>query len=220
MSADPTSIDNIRNATFASARRGYRKQDVDQFLAGLADWMASGEGREQSVLVKEALQQVGRQTGSILTTAEEAAQEIREKAQKTREDANAYAKQKREQTEQNAAALKESSEAEAERTRTVATRDAEEMISKAKAEVRAIVADGETKKSEIGAEIEELRERRDSIVRKIDELAVQLTGTADEHRLAAAQASGNGESDTPTQGGAKKSSAQAAPEAAAAGKSA
>jgi DivIVA domain-containing protein len=203
MSADQISIDRIREATFASARRGYKKQDVDRFLASLADWLASGEGQEQSVLVKEALQDVGRQTGAILSTAEEAAQEIRDKAQKTREDAEAYAKQTREQSNQQAAALKESSEAEAERTRTIAARDAEEMISKSKAEVRAVIEEGNAKKAETRTEIDELGERRDSIVGRIDELASQLSGTADEHRLGESKPSGNGEPEIEVADGAK-----------------
>ncbi len=197
MSADPTSIDRIRNATFASARRGYKKQDVDSFLASLSDWLESGEGREQSVVVKEALQDVGRRTGKILATAEESAQEIREQAQKAREEADTYSKRTRENADQQASALKESSEAEAERTRAVAARDAEEMTSKAKGEVRAIVADGESKKAELEAELAELAERRDAILRRIDELASQLTGTADHHRSGAHKnVAGNGDADT------------------------
>jgi DivIVA domain-containing protein len=184
MNADPSSIDRIRNTSFESARRGYKKQDVDRFLASLADWLASGEGREQTVVVKEALEDVGRRTGAILVTAEASAQEIREKAQKAREDADAYAKQKREQADQQAQALKESSEAEAERTRSVAARDAEETITKSKAEIRTLVAQGEEKKGAIEAEIEELGQRRDSIVKRIDELALQLSGAANEHRPA------------------------------------
>lgn len=182
MNADPTSIERIRKTSFASSRRGYNKKDVDRFLAGLADWLASGEGREQTVLVKEALQDVGRRTGKILVTAEESAQEIRDKAQKARDEADAYVMQARENANQQAGALKESSEAEAERLRSVAARDAEELITKAKAEVRAVHSQGEARKAEIEAEIEELGERRDSILKRIDELAVQLSGTANEHR--------------------------------------
>jgi DivIVA domain-containing protein len=182
MGADPTSIERIRSATFKSARRGYKKQDVDRFLASLADWMASGEGREQSIHVKEALQDVGRRTGKILTTAEEAAQEIRDRAQQAREEADAYAKQARENADQQIGALKESSEAEAERIRTVAARDAEELISKAKADARAIEEEGKARKAEIEAEIGELRKRRGSLVEHLDQLARQLSGTADDHR--------------------------------------
>jgi DivIVA domain-containing protein len=182
MTADPTSIERIRDATFDTARRGYKKQDVDRFLSSLADWLASGEGREQSVVVKEALQEVGRQTASILVTAEESAQKIRDATQRQREEADAYAKDAKEAADQQARAQKESSDAEAERTRAVAGRDAEEMISKAKAEVRAIEKEGEARKAEIQAEIQELRKRRGSIVEHLDQLAVQLSGTADDHR--------------------------------------
>jgi DivIVA domain-containing protein len=182
MNADPTSIERVRTATFKSARRGYKKQDVDRFLQSVADWLASGEGREQSVVVKEALQDVGRRTSSILVTAEEAAQEIRDQAQKKREEADGYAKQTREQANQQAKALKESTEAEAERLKSVAARDVEEMKSKAQADVRKIVDDGETKKAELRGEIEELGQRREQIVEHLDQMATQLSGTAKEHR--------------------------------------
>lgn len=182
MNADPTSIERIRTATFKSARRGYKKQDVDRFLSSLADWMASGEGREQSVVVKEALQDVGRRTSSILVTAEEAAQEIRDQAQKRRDEADAYSKETRENADQQAKALKESTEAEAERIRSVAARDAEKMKSDAQADVRKIVDDGETRQAELRGEIDELKQRRESIVQHLDQMAVQLSGAADDHR--------------------------------------
>jgi DivIVA domain-containing protein len=182
MNADQTSIERIRSATFKSARRGYKKQDVDRFLSSLADWLASGEGREQTVVVKEALQDVGRRTSSILVTAEEAAQEIRDQAHKKRGEADAYSKQTREQADQQAKALKESTEAEAERMRSVAARDTEKMKSDAQADVRKIHEEGEARKAELKGEIEELQQRRESIVQHLDQMAVQLSGTAADHR--------------------------------------
>ena len=46
MSVDQTSLDRIRNATFPSSRRGYDKNEVEKFLARLADWLETGAGEE------------------------------------------------------------------------------------------------------------------------------------------------------------------------------
>ena len=56
MGVDQTSLDRIRNATFPSSRRGYDKQEVEKFLARLADWLETGGGDEsRSETVKREL---------------------------------------------------------------------------------------------------------------------------------------------------------------------
>jgi len=182
MSADPTSIERIRNATFASARRGYKKQDVDQFLARLTDWLEGNRGEEASAATKQALQEVGQRTSAILVAAQNSAEEILEAAQKERREADEYARDVRDKADRQAEATRKSSEAEAQRMRSEAERDAEEQISRARATVRKIEEDGESRKAEIGAEIDGLQQRRVEILRRVDELATQLTGTANEHR--------------------------------------
>ena len=164
MSADPTSIERIRNATFATARRGYKKQDVDQFLARLTDWLEDNSGQEASVATKQALQEVGQRTSSILVAAQESAEEILEAAQKERKQADEYASDVREKADRQAEATGKSSEADAQRTRSEADRDAEETLSKARAAVRKVEEDGETRKAEIKVEIDKLDQRRVEIL--------------------------------------------------------
>jgi len=182
MSADPTSIERIRNATFATARRGYKKQDVDQFLARLTDWLEENSGQEASVASKQALQEVGQRTSGILVAAQNSAEEILEAAQKERQEADAYANDVREKADRQAEATRKSSEADAQKNRSEAERDAEEQISRARAAVRKIEEEGEAKKAELGVELEDLKQRRVEILRRVEELATQLTGTANEHR--------------------------------------
>ncbi|MDX6633478.1 MAG: DivIVA protein [Solirubrobacterales bacterium] len=103
------SIDRIRSATFAVARRGYDKREVDNFLSRLADWLEAGGGdRARSDTVKRELERVGQKTSRILTDAEETAQQLREEADReakesvrnanaqgdrTRKEADEYARQ-------------------------------------------------------------------------------------------------------------------------------
>src|SRR5258707_14099217 len=78
MGVDQTSLDRIRNATFPTAKRGYDKNEVEKFLARLADWLETGAGDEsRSDTVKRELERVGQRTGAILAQAEESAQQIR-----------------------------------------------------------------------------------------------------------------------------------------------
>lgn len=196
MSADPTSIERIRNATFASARRGYKKQDVDQFLARLTDWLEGNSGQEANAATKQALQDVGKRTSGILVAAQDSAEKILEAAQKERRQADEYATDVREKAERQAESTRTGSEADAQRTRSEAERDAEETKSKARAAVRKIEEEGETAKAEIRAEIDDLDQRRVDILRRVDELATQLSGTAKEHRDPA-DASG---ADSPVEG--------------------
>src|SRR3954469_22720570 len=82
MPVDQTSLDRIRNATFPSSKRGYDKQEVEKFLARLADWLETGAGDEsRSDTVKRELERVGERTGAILAQAEESAQQIRAEAE-------------------------------------------------------------------------------------------------------------------------------------------
>ena len=82
MGVDQTSLDRIRNATFPSSKRGYDKQEVEKFLARLADWLETGGGDEsRSETVKRELERVGERTGAILSQAEDSAQQIRAEAE-------------------------------------------------------------------------------------------------------------------------------------------
>ena len=82
MGVDQTSLDRIRNATFPSSKRGYDKQEVEKFLARLADWLETGGGDEsRSETVKRELERVGERTGAILSQAEDSAQQIRSEAE-------------------------------------------------------------------------------------------------------------------------------------------
>ena len=118
---DEHSLDRIRNATFSHSVRGYDRNEVDEFLDELADWLETGgEGEAAVEAVRTELERIGEQTAGILTEAHDAAEAIREDAaadvrkqlvdanltreaahdadeyaQKAREEADAYARKVR-----------------------------------------------------------------------------------------------------------------------------
>src|SRR3954451_1026693 len=135
MPVDQTSLDRIRNAPFPSSKRGYDKQEVEKFLARLADWLATGAGDElRSAPVKRELERVGQRTGAILAQAEESAQQIRaeaeEEARGTVNTANMHAEETRTEADKSASETRASADAYAQQTR----QEAEEVLSNANAE--------------------------------------------------------------------------------------
>src|SRR5439155_1850154 len=107
MPVDQTSLDRIRNATFPSSRRGYDKQEVEKFLARLADWLETGAGdASRSDTVKRELERVGERTCAILIQPQENAQQIRaeaeEEARGTINTANMEAEENRIETQTHA----------------------------------------------------------------------------------------------------------------------
>lgn len=198
MGVDQTSLDRIKNASFPTAKRGYDKQEVEKFLARLADWLETGAGDEsRSDVVKRELEKVGQRTGAILAQAEESAQQIRAEAEEeargtvntanmeateTRTEADNYARKTRtsadsyaQQTRQAADEVLSSAQAKAE----AQTRDA---IAAAEAKARRIVEEGSQRREDIEAVIADLVRRRDDVLGDTEELTAKLKGAVSEHR--------------------------------------
>lgn len=200
MGVDQTSLDRIRNATFPSSRRGYDKQEVEKFLARLADWLETGAGDEsRSDTVKRELERVGERTGAILSQAEDSAQQIRSEAEslaleavekgnlqagqsrkeadayakKTRADADAYSDQTRSATDRDAAEIRAEAEA-----------DARDTIADAQAQAGRIVEEGTQRREDVESVIADLVRRRDEVLDDTEELGSKLTAAVGDHRPA------------------------------------
>lgn len=84
---DQDSIDRIRSAAFPLERRGYSKREVDRFLGQLADWLEhGGDDDSRAALIRRELERVAEKTGRILTTAEDAAEQLRAEGRREAED--------------------------------------------------------------------------------------------------------------------------------------
>lgn len=200
MAVDQTSLDRIRNATFPSSKRGYDKQEVEKFLARLADWLETGAGDEaRSDTVKRELERVGERTGAILAQAEESAQQIRSEAEalareaidegnsqaeQTRSEADAYGKQTRSEADSYAKETRKSADSDAADARAEADVEARETIADAQAQARRIVEEGTRRREDIEAVIADLVRRRDEVLEDTEELSTKLTGAVTEHRPA------------------------------------
>jgi DivIVA domain-containing protein len=77
------SIERIREAKFPLVRKGYDPDQVEAFLAKVADWLETGGTDEaRAEVVKREIERVGERTSSILASAEDAAQELRGDAER------------------------------------------------------------------------------------------------------------------------------------------
>lgn len=157
-SLDPTRIEEIRNASFPSARRGYDKAAVDAFLESVAAWLedeAPGEAEDSSA-VKGALTRVGEQTAAILIAAEEAAERLRRDAA------------------ERVAQEREAAEEEAQRVRSEASGKAEALIAEAEAKAEQIVHESIARHRRSEEGIASLVERRAQIAAETQQLAEDL----------------------------------------------
>jgi DivIVA domain-containing protein len=198
MGVDQTSLDRIRNATFPTARRGYDKNEVEKFLARLADWLETGGGNEtRSDAVKRELERVGERTGAILAQAEDSAQQIRAEAeeeargtvntanmeaQETRAEADRYMSDTRSSADLYAGETRSTAEQDANATRAKAEQEARETIADAKAQARRIVEEGTQRREDIEAVIADLVRRRDDVLADTHELTGKLTAAVNDHR--------------------------------------
>ncbi len=193
------SIERIRNTTFSLTVRGYDRNEVDAYLAQLADWLETGGGGGAAAVeaVRTELERIGEQTAGILTEAHQAAEGIRADAsagvrqqlvdanqttEKIRADAAEYAADTRD--EADAYARKVRGEADAYAARTTAEIESElaEDREAAEKEAARIVADANKRKSDVESVIGDLEQRRDAVLAELERLATGLVGTATEHR--------------------------------------
>lgn len=187
MGVDQTSLDRIRNATFPASRRGYDKQEVEKFLARLADWLETGGGDEsRSETVKRELERVGERTGAILAQAEDSAQgiigEAEELARETRADADAYSEKARAEADSYSEQTRREADEAAEATRSQADQQARETVADAEAQARRIVDEGTRRRQDIEAVIGDLARRRDEVLDDTEELGERLAAAVKTHR--------------------------------------
>jgi DivIVA domain-containing protein len=119
---DLRSVDRIRKVSFALAVRGYDRNEVDRFLAELADWLEGRTDQDANAeAVREELERIGEQTANILTDAHDAGQTMREEAQRevrqTLVDANLKAEAIGAEAQEHADALRADADDYARKTR-------------------------------------------------------------------------------------------------------
>jgi DivIVA domain-containing protein len=177
-------VDRIRSASFGTARRGYDRRQVDDFLARVVHRLESEPVAFDPDIVKRRLEEVGESTTGILTAAEETARKLQGEAsadaQRLREAATEAAEQLRSEAKEFAEATREKASEEARRLRMDATRKAEEIIGSAEARAEELLERSLERRTVLDANIERLLDRRAEIADRLRELAAELQGLADD----------------------------------------
>ncbi len=196
---DEYSIERIRQAEFSLTVRGYDRNEVDRFLAELADWLETGGGEAAAgdEAVHNALERVGEQTAQILTEAHAAAQAIRDDAaaevrqslvdanltsENLRTEASEYAADTRDEADAYARKVRTEADTYAERGRSEIEAELEEERGVARKEMERIVGEANRRKADIERLISDLEERREAVLAELERLASGIAGTATEHR--------------------------------------
>jgi DivIVA domain-containing protein len=180
--------ERVRAASFRVARRGYDRDEVDRFLAGLADELRSAEvggaaGDLDPDAVRRELERVGESTAAILRAAEQTARELRGAAKRDAENqvesARTEAEELRSQAEEFAGSTREEAEEETRRVRLEASQRAEEAVREAEARAESIIEDALQRRRLLAARIDQLTERRDAIIAEVGRLADELKAIGD-----------------------------------------
>ncbi len=209
---DHDSVARIRRASFSPALRGYDKQEVDNFLGELADWLENGgEDESRADVVHNELELIGEETGAILTAAHEAAETMRNDADRdarkrlidanlrveaieadvddqlraARDEADAYTRKTRADADAYDAAIRKESDDYSSKVRADADAEAKAIVARANAEARELIEAAVRKRKDIESVISDLEQRHSTVVSELESLASGIAGAATQHRAPA-----------------------------------
>jgi DivIVA domain-containing protein len=186
--------ERVRAASFRVARRGYDRDEVDTFLAWLADELRSAEvggaaGEADPDAVRRELERVGESTAAILRAAEQTARELRGAAKRDADhqlaSARSDAESVRSQAEEFASTTREEAAEETRKQRLESSQRAEETVREAEVRAESIVEDALEERRVLAARVESLTERRDAILAEIARLADDMQAIAEAELVSA-----------------------------------
>jgi DivIVA domain-containing protein len=189
-------IDKLRAATFPTVRRGgYDPAAVDTYLQELADWLESGgDDQTRSALIQTEMERVGERTGSVLAAAQQTADDVigeaRTEATKVREAAEREAAEARSNADSYSSETRSAADEHVRISAEAAAREAADMRKEAEEEARAKIEDAERRLQEaseeaarrtagVEQEIAALVEKREAILKNLEELASGIRGTVE-----------------------------------------
>src|SRR5436190_10553424 len=189
--------ERVRAVSFRVARRGYDRDEVDGFLAWLADELRSAEvgaaaGDVDPDALRRELERVGESTAGILRAAEQTAREIRATSKRDAENrvtsATAEAERLRSESEEFSTTTRQEIEDETRRVRLDASQRAEETVREAEGRAESIVEDAMTRRRLLDAQVDDLAERRDGILAEVGRLADELRAVGEVQVIEAGRA--------------------------------
>jgi cell division septum initiation protein DivIVA len=158
--------ENLREAEFPTALRGYDRDVVDRYVKEARHVIAELElSGSPEAAVRNALDEVSEETSGLLQRAYEAAEEIQARSRSKADD-------RIQQAEREAQGLRESVERDAEATRDGARREADELLDQARREAAELAANVRREAAELRAnakrEVEQLRSTTEARVQELE----------------------------------------------------
>lgn len=212
-----TFLPDVTSVEFSGSRRGYDRDEVDQYVERVSRIVVELEAmRSPDAVIERALADVGEETSAILRRARKAGEEIIADAEAQAVDRNSqaetHAREQREDADRYSARVR----AEAEEVLGEARSEAEQIVSQARAEAdhlrddataaaTRMRGDADRYRAQVSAQIEQLAQERHRLIEDLRKLADQFHRTADRaveqipsHDLSHEETKGNG-GGTPTQ---------------------
>jgi DivIVA domain-containing protein len=195
-----TFLPEVTGVEFSSGRRGYDRQQVDQYVERVSRIVVELEAmRSPDAVIERALADVGEETSAILRRARKAAEEIiadaESQARERTEGAEAQARELREDADRYSAGAR----AEGERVLSDARSQAEAITAQAAADARRVREDADRYREQVQTHIEQLAHERHRLIEDLRKLADQFHRTADRaleqipgHETSYAAVEGNG----------------------------
>ena len=186
-----TFLPDVTGVEFSASRRGYDRDEVDQYVERVSRIVVELEAmRSPDAVIERALADVGEETSAILRRARKAAEEIiadaenqagertanaETEAQERTANAEATAREHREDADRYSARLK----AEGEQVLTDARAEAEQITGQASGDAKRVRDEADRYRDQVSSHIEQLARERHRLIEDLRKLADQFHRTAD-----------------------------------------
>ena len=175
-----TFLPDVTGVEFSSSRRGYDRDEVDQYVERVSRIVVELEAvRSPDAVIERALADVGEETSAILRRARKAAEEIigaaEEHASSRAEQAEAQAQQVRDEADRYSERVK----ADSDRLAAEARAQAQQTAEQAAADANRRRDEADRYQAQVSAHIEQLSHERHGLIEDLRKLADQFHRTAD-----------------------------------------
>jgi DivIVA domain-containing protein len=186
-----TFLPDVTGVEFSSSRRGYDREEVDEYVERVSRIVVELEAmRSPDAVIERALADVGEETSAILRRARKAAEEIIADAEahgrERTAQVDAQTREQREEADRYSASVR----SDAEQVLTEARAEAEQIVSEARAAADRAREDASTAatrmrgdadryRAQVSAHIEQLAQERHRLIEDLRKLADQFHRTAD-----------------------------------------
>lgn len=175
-----TFLPDVTGVEFSSSRRGYDRDEVDQFVERVSRIVVELEAmRSPDAVIERALADVGEETSAILRRARKAAEEIIADAETQAEERTAAAEAQARERGEDADRYSARVRAEAEEVLNDARSEAQEIRAQADADAGRVRSEADRYRQQVSTHIDQLAQDRHRLIEDLRKLADQFHRTAD-----------------------------------------